>query len=421
MTDATPTTEVPTTETAAAAPAPVVQAGRIRSIDVLRGFALFGVLTMNMQAFADVFAVYMHPFALGDISAVEYGLWCFNRVVADTKFMTIFSMLFGAGIVLMTTRAKERTGRSAGLHYRRMLWLALFGFAHATLLWIGDILFFYGIVGMVAYLLRRVWLWLLFLLAFLAFSLPPLAFSFLDQMPAEDLAELQTMWAPSSDYIEATHATMRGGWLGQVAHRAEEWTGMLGFLVLFGWRILANMLLGMALFRMGVFAAERSDRFYLTMIVGGFLIGLPLCAWGIYDHEMHDWEMLRSMGVGANFNYVGSLFVAFGWIGLVMLICRRGSLPALRERFAAVGQMAFTNYIMHSVICTTIYNGHGLGLFGHVSRVWQAVIVLAIFGFQLWYSPLWLQRFRFGPLEWLWRALAYWQWPPMRREPGTAA
>ncbi|MCR9245421.1 MAG: DUF418 domain-containing protein [bacterium] len=395
--------------------APVVAADRIRSIDVLRGFALLGVLAMNMQAFAEVFAVYMNPYALGDISNFEFGIWTVHRVLADQKFMTIFSMLFGAGIVLMTERAKARTGKAAGLHYRRMLWLALFGFGHATLLWTGDILFFYGMVGMVAFLLRRVWLWLQVVLALLAFALPAVVFSFLDQMPPEELADLAEMWSPSADYIASTRETMRGPWFDQVAFRLGEWSGMLGFLVLFGWRIFANMLLGMVLFRTGVFAAQRSARFYGTLIVAGFVIGLPLCAYGVYDHVACDWDLVRSMGVGSLFNYTGSLFVAFGWIGLVMLICRRGALPGLRERFAAVGQMAFTNYILHSVISTTIYNGHGFGLFGQVSRAWQVVIVLAIFGLQLWYSPIWLRRFRFGPLEWCWRALAYWQLPPMRR------
>lgn len=395
--------------------APITQSDRIRSIDVLRGFALLGVLAMNMQAFAEVFAVYMNPFALGDISTTEFVCWSVNRVFADAKFMTIFSMLFGAGIVLMAQRAMQRTGKAAGLHYRRMFWLAIIGFAHATLLWIGDILFFYGVVGMVAFLLRRFWLWLLFILAVIAFAVPALLFAFLHKLPAEDLQELAALWSPTADYVEATRATYRGDWLGQVKLRFHEWFDMLGFLMLFGWRILANMLLGIAFFRMGVFSAARSDRFYVTMIVAGFAIGLPLSAWGIYDHEIHDWEMVRAMGVGSLFNYVGSLFVALGWIGVVMLICRRERWLALRERLAAVGQMALTNYLMHSVICTTIYNGHGLGLFGHTSRVWQIAIVLIIFALQLWYSPIWLRHFRFGPLEWVWRALSYWQLPPMRR------
>lgn len=396
--------------------APTTQSDRIRSIDVLRGFALLGVLAMNMQAFADVFPVYMNPFAAGEISTLEFGCWCFNHVVADAKFITVFSMLFGAGIVLMTGRAQSRSGHSAGLHYRRMFWLALFGFAHATLLWNGDILFFYGVIGMLAYLMRRFWIWAQILLALLLMLLPALMFAFLHKMPAEDMQELRNMWNPTAEYISTTREAVRGPWFGQVAFRFGEWTGMMGFLVLFGWRILGNMLLGMVLFRVGVFSAERSKGVYLVMMLLGFGIGLPLAAWGIYDHELFDWEVVRSMGVGALFNYAGSLFAAFGWIGLVMLICRTGALPALRERLSAVGQMAFTNYIMHSLICTTIYNGgYGLGLFGHVDRIWQVAIVAAIFVAQLYYSPFWLAKFRFGPLEWVWRSLAYWERPPFRR------
>ena len=153
------------------------------------------------------------------------------------------------------------------------------------------------------------------------------------------------------------------------------------------------------------------------MIVIGLGIGLPLAAYGIYDHQRHEWEMIRSMGVGGLFNYFGSLFAAFGWIGAVMLASQVDALPGLRRRLGAVGQMAFTNYIMHSVVCTLIYNGHGLGLFGYVDRIWQQLLCLGIFSFQLWYSPLWLDRFRFGPLEWMWRSLTYWQVQPFRREP----
>ena len=395
--------------------APVVDPQRIRSLDVLRGFALFGVLLMNMQAFADVFAVYMNPFAVGEISALDYACWCVNHVLADGKFITIFSMLFGAGIGLMTARARARTGRSAGVHYRRMAWLMLFGLAHALLLWNGDILFLYGLVGLVAYWFRRLRPWIQVAIASVLLLVPPVFLSMMHQMPAEDLEQMREIWAPTADYVESTRAAMRGGWIEQLAVRVHGWTEMLGFIFIFGWRVLACMLLGMAMFARDVFSATRSRRFYIALIVIGFGIGLPLAAWGIYDHEVYDWEMVRGMGVGSLFNYFGSLFAAFGWIGVVMLVCRADALPELRRRLGAVGQMAFTNYIMHSVICTTIYNGHGLGLFGHVDRVWQQVLSVAIFAFQLWYSPLWLQRFRFGPLEWLWRSLTYWRRQPFRR------
>jgi uncharacterized protein len=394
---------------------PVVDTERIRSLDALRGFALFGVLVMNMQAFADVFAVYMNPFAAGEISTLDFACWCVNHVLADAKFITIFSMLFGAGIVLMATRARARTGRSAGLHYRRMAWLMLFGLAHALLLWYGDILFLYGLFGLVAYWFCRLRPGIQIAIAAVLLLVPTIFLYFMRHMPAEDLAQMQDMWAPTADYVEATRLAMRGSWREQLAVRIAGWTEMLGFIVLFGWRVLACMLLGMALFTWGVFSAARSQRFYVAMIVIGFGAGLPLAAWGIYDHEACDWDMVRCMGVGSLFNYFGSLVAAFGWIGVVMLVCRIGALPELRRRLAAVGQMAFTNYIMHSVICTLIYNGHGLGLFGYVDRVWQQVLSVAIFAVQLWYSPLWLERFRFGPLEWLWRSLTYWRRQPFRR------
>lgn len=394
---------------------PVVETQRIRSLDVLRGFALFGVLAMNMQAFADVFAVYMNPFAAGDISAVDYACWCVNHVLADMKFITIFSMLFGAGIILMTNRSKAKTGRSAGVHYRRMVWLMLFGVAHALLLFNGDILFIYGMVGLIAYWFCRLRPWTQMATAVILLMVPAAFLSMMDFMSGEDLQAMRDMWKPSADYTESIRVAMRGGFREQFAVRLEGWTEMFSFLVVFGWRVLACMLLGMAMFSLDVFSASRSKGFYTGLAVFGFGVGLPLSAWGIYDHQVHEWDMVRCMGVGSLFNYFGSLFAAFGWIGLIMLMCRADALPGLRARLSAVGRMAFTNYIMQSVLCTLIYNGHGLGQFGQVDRVWQQVLAIAIFAFQLWYSHWWLQRYRYGPLEWLWRSLTYWQQQPFRR------
>ena len=168
------TTEIEPSDTQVHA-SPVAQTERIRSLDVLRGFALFGVLLMNMQAYAEVFAVYMNPLALGEISTADYACWCLNHVFADGKFITIFSMLFGAGIGLMATRARAKTGRSAGVHYRRMVWLMLFGIAHALLLWTGDILFIYGLVGLVAYWFVRLRPWIQIVIAVVLLLIPRLS------------------------------------------------------------------------------------------------------------------------------------------------------------------------------------------------------------------------------------------------------
>ncbi|MEM1224908.1 MAG: DUF418 domain-containing protein [Planctomycetota bacterium] len=394
---------------------PVDELQRVHSLDTLRGFALFGVLLMNMQAFADVFATYMNPFAAGDISTLDFASWCVNHVLADTKFITIFSMLFGAGIGLMSERARLSAGRSLGVHLRRMGWLMLFGVLHAFLVWTGDILFMYGLVGLIAYGCRRWPTWLQVSIALILFLVPAMMLSQFHRIPEPDLEELRKIWNPTIEWIAAERAGILGPWPRQVISRAEQWTEMLNFLLIFGWRLLACMLFGMAMYRSGVLAARRSKRFYLLMSCAGLGAGLPLAALGIYDHAESNWEMIRSMGLGSLFNYFGSLFAAIGWIGVVMLACREGWFQRLQMRLAAVGRMALTNYLMQSLICTTIFNGHGFGLFGQVNRIAQTAITFAIFALQLWYSPRWLDRFRFGPFEWLWRSLTYWDLQPMRR------
>lgn len=399
--------------------APVSANERIRSIDVLRGVALMGVLLMNMQAFAMPLCAYMNPTSYGNDDPLNMVVWSINYVLADSKFITIFSMLFGAGIVLMTSRAEARAGRSLAVHYRRMLWLAVFGAIHGILLWHGDILLTYSICGLLAYWFRRRRPWLLITVGLVLFVIPfwlLLNFrAFIDSLPPEDLQKMLNMWAPSVETLTAQVAAYRGGYLDHLPERFESWTEMIGFLMIFGWRILGMMLLGMASFKLGVLSAARSKTLYVTFVVIGFACGLPLAAFGIYYMITHGWDLVDSMGAGMLFNYVGSLFAALAWIGVVMLLCQSDRLPRLKRRFAAVGQMAFTNYIMHSVLCTMIFYGHGLGLFGRVGRVGQLGVFAGVAALQLWYSAPWLERFRFGPLEWLWRTLTYWRIQPFRR------
>lgn len=401
--------------------APVAEGERIKNIDILRGFALLGVLLMNMQAFAMPLCAYMNPTSYGNDNALNFPLWCINHVAADAKFITVFSMLFGAGIVLMTSRARSRTGRSVWIHYRRMLWLALFGSLHGTLLWYGDILLTYAICGMIAYWFRRRQPWLLVTISVVLICIPAFLIAnfrmYMENVPPDQSQQMLEMWAPSAETIAAKEAAYRGAYLDHLPERIKSWASMFGFLAIFGSRILSVMLLGMALLKTGVLSGARPRRLYLTLVVIGFVGGLPLVGLGIHHQVSHDWDIVEGMGVGSLYNYFGSLLVAFAWIGLVLLLCRSHRMIGLKDRLAAVGRMAFTNYIMHSVLCTTLFYGHGFGLFGRVDRLGQLCIVLVIAALQLWYSPLWLRRFRFGPLEWLWRTLTYWQPQPFRRAP----
>ena len=182
----------------------------------------------------------------------------------------------------------------------------------------------------------------------------------------------------------------------------------------------ARMLLGMGLMKIGVFSAQRSRSFYAWMAALGYGIGLPLMvfdALALIRHEFKDDYLLHG---GIFYNEFGSLVVALGHVGLIMLIVQSGALSWLTHRLAAVGRMALSNYLTHSIVCTTLFYGYGFGLFGQINRTGLAAIVLAIWVFQLWISPIWLKHFRFGPAEWVWRSLTYWKLQPMRRQDRTA-
>jgi uncharacterized protein len=395
---------------------------RIESLDILRGVALLGILFMNIQFFSMIGAAYFNPSAYGDLGGINQVVWVLSHIFTDQKFMTIFSMLFGAGILLMSQKAEASGRRPAGLHYRRMFWLLLFGMAHGYLLWPGDILFLYGLCGLVAYIFRKMrpgWL-LLFGLLSLAFcsGLWFLCGWSMQFWPSEQIAAFANDWAPGPELVEAELAAYRSGWAGQMGQRAMDYFGFqTGGIIFWGaWRAGGLMLIGMALFKLGIFSAERSRRFYRIMIVPALVIALPAIVLGIVLNFRNAWDVTYSFFLGSQFNYWGSILVSLAYTAIVMLIIKTGALRALTARLAAVGRMALSMYLLHSIICTTIFYGHGLGLFGRVERIWQLAITLGVIALQLWIAPRWLKRFRFGPFEWLWRTLTYMRPQPMRVE-----
>ncbi|NQZ11712.1 MAG: DUF418 domain-containing protein, partial [Algicola sp.] len=144
--------------------------------------------------------------------------------------------------------------------------------------------------------------------------------------------------------------------------------------------------------------------------------GLSITAYGLQRNFEESFAMDYAMFFGSQFNYWGSILTTLGYIGMIILAINQGVAKGLQQRLAAVGQMAFSNYIFHSLLCTFIFYGHGLGLFGEWQRSSQLLLVLSIWVLQLWYAPLWLKNYRFGPLEWLWRSLTYWQRQTMRKD-----
>jgi uncharacterized protein len=422
---------------------PVEASQRFVSLDRLRGVAILGILVMNIYAFAMPFIAYTNPLRMGGTEPWNLGTWFFTHLLFDQKFISIFAMLFGAGLVLMTGRAEARGSKPGPIYMRRQLWLMVIGAMHGYLLWVGDILFAYALIGMLVYLFRnRQPRTLIIVACFLLPMAPILNFGSamqveetmseiatieaqvaqgeeLDEEQAQLLEEWEVQRAfmmPNDEDIRKETEAYLGSYAEVVTYRAPIVAMLQLFIpLIYGiWRIGALMLIGMALMKLGVLTAERTVGFYTRLMLTGYLTGLPLTAFSAWNLYAHDFDPLYMMRIGGIANYVGSILVALGHIGLVMLITKTGVLQRLMDRFAAVGRMALTNYLMHSVILTSIFYGYGLGLFGSVPRALQMTFVAGVIGFQLWFSGWWLARFRFGPVEWLWRTATYWKVQAMR-------
>jgi uncharacterized protein len=208
----------------------------------------------------------------------------------------------------------------------------------------------------------------------------------------------------------------RGDYWGIVTHRAPDLlqSQLFGGFI-FGWRIIGLMILGMGFMKLGLFSATRKKLTYLVLVIVVYCLAIPVSALGASQQLAHDFDLIYMFQQGMVYDYLASVLVALGHVGLVMLVCRSGVLTWLRERLAAVGRMAFTNYLLQSLICTTIFYGYGLGLYGHVERAALQLFTLGVWVIQLLWSKWWLERFHMGPFEWCWRSLTYWKRPAFRR------
>jgi uncharacterized protein len=315
---------------------------------------------------------------------------------------------------------------------------------HGYLLWFGDILFHYALMGMLIYPLRNRSPRTLIITAAFLLSIGLLmqagGGAYMTQLQAdglefralqdagETLSEEQEAkleeWDASAAFLKPPEqqvaedmAAYTGSWKEGFEQRKTivvmmQTQGTLGFII---WRVGGLTLLGMALMKLGILSAQRSGAYYRKMMLIGYGLGLPIMVFSTWFMNANQWEMMWMFRVGVLPNYVGSLLVAFGHIGLIITIVKSGALKNLMTRFTAVGRMAFTNYLMHTIVMTTIFYGYGLGFYGQVPRFFQMGFVVAMLGFQLWFSTFWLDRYRFGPAEWCWRSLSYWKPQPMRK------
>jgi uncharacterized protein len=405
-----------------AQPVPVQASERIETLDVLRGFALLGILAMNIRAMAAPFSAYMYPYALFDYTGWSRAAYIFTSVVFDLKMMGLFSMLFGAGVLLYAAKPTESGKPPRGLWFRRMFWLLVIGLVHAYLIWDGDILVPYALTGiLLLWWVRRLpakgllvaAIVFLVIGAFLSIG-HGVAFS---SMPEADRAKELEMWMPTRQQAQEQLAKMHGNYFEVVAGRAlfVFMAQTMYFPLFFLWRVGGMMMLGMALYKFGFLDGRRPVRDYVTFAATFLPVGLFFGWWGTVVLENMRFSM-PARTVADVWNYTGSVLVSIGYAAVLILIVKAGVLGALRRALAAVGQMAFSNYLFQSIVASILFLGWGIGLAGRLDYAEQLVVVAAIWAFQLAVSPIWLRHYRFGPAEWLWRSLTYWKRQPMRRD-----
>jgi uncharacterized protein len=409
--------------TATTEPAP-----RLVTLDVIRGVAVMGIFSVNVVGMAMIEPAYFYPPVAGFETVWDPIMWVANFILIDGKMRSLFSILFGASALLVMERA-ETSGRSpAAVHYARMASLLLLGLIHFYAIWWGDILTLYAAVGMTLYFFCKLAVhWLLLLSASLfVFSTVPL----IAGVPAS-FANYETAHAPdaSKEAIERWHRRVEffNAAPVQVADREMHTTPVTHLRIMAGTRTLepfetiatlwpetlALMLLGMAGYRSGFLTGQWSNRSYFRIAAIGLGVGVTV------------FSALAIWVVSANFRFpetVAAVFslsgpfrpvMAIGYAALIILLARRPSW--IRDRFAAVGRAAFTNYLGSSIIGVLVFFDMGLGLYGDLTRSQAWLLVPLVWLLMLAWSKPWLDHFAYGPFEWLWRSLARWELQPMRK------
>lgn len=423
--------------------APVTAGERIFTLDLIRGCAVLGILLVNVWSYGLSFPPSLNPHFLGFDTLGNRLVHGLVFLVAYTKAMPIFAMLFGAGVALFAERQEKRGVQPGWPFVKRQFWLLVFGLVHAYLIWNGDILVPYATTGLVVYLLRNRSRRTLIILAVLAMLLPKVGAQsgayFMEKMQTEAVAareaeatgedltpaqmraldqwdEIGPSWNPAAEDLAETRAIMTGPHWALVAHFAPETLMMHLFMypLVIGWNIGGFMLLGMVLHRSGILTGQRSGSFYRRMAALGYGLGVPLsllALWFFYHH----FDFIAMVRWGFPLMNISGPLVAIGHMALLCLAWQNGWWVSAQARLMAAGRMAFTNYLTQTLICGGVFFGYGLGLFGTWNRPALLGLTLAVWALQLWWSTWWLDRFCFGPLEWVWRSLSYGRRPPLRR------
>lgn len=429
--------------------APVAQAERIVILDSLRGIAILGILLMNIPSFGLPGPVGHDPTILNE-HGVNYSVWYLVNWIPEGTQRAIFSMLFGAGVFLFTSRLENKLNGVLPLDYfiRRQLWLITFSlFDVFILLWNGDILLDYAVLGLVMVAFRKKSGKFLLAGAAVCFLLMLARENrdfYLDkkkiyrgEMAATKDTSVTKLTADEKDYISAMTdfkernipekrikrmekaiRKVNGNYESVYEYRTNRYIDDIVEYTYFGiWDVLLFMFIGMAFFKMGILTGKAPVRVYWLLFILGTGLGLTI-SWLRLQPEIKYGFNWYEYTKHVKFSYyeLSRTCRALGIFGFIMLLFKSGWFKWLFALMRPVGQMAFTNYLMQSLLCGMFFNGIGWGMYGKLERHEIYYVVAAVWVFQIIYSHIWLRYFRFGPLEWCWRSLTYWKRQPWKRK-----
>jgi uncharacterized protein len=423
--------------------APTSQTERIVMLDSLRGIAILGILLMNIPSFSLPGVVGHDPSTLNEFGTINYYLWYFVNGVMDGTQRGLFSILFGAGILLFVGRKENKLDglQPADYFFRRQIWLiALSLFDVYILLWNGDILFDYACYGMLLFVFRKLPPKTLLIAASVCFVLilardnrdlyerkemiakgetiaaMDTTKTKLTSLQKEELGSMTDFKERSTQEsklkrMEKNIEKVQGNYASVYNYRTNMYVDNIVEYTYFQcWDVFMFMLFGMALFKMGILTGDASVKKYAWMAVIGLGAGISLSYFNLQAQvNVHfNWfEYIKQ--IPFQYYQVTRALRTVGIFGLIMLLHKSGWFTWLFSMLRPVGQMALTNYLSQSFICSMIFNGFAFGLFGKLQRYEVYLVVAVIWLFQIVFCNIWMRYFLYGPFEWVWRSLTYWK------------
>ncbi|GAA4350896.1 DUF418 domain-containing protein [Kangiella taiwanensis] len=377
---------------------------RLTGLDVLRGIVILSILIININYFSTPDLIRYNPMAFGEFTDLDKWVWFLEYSLVKQRFMTLLALLYGVGILLFATKYEKLGVHPTKPFFARSLLLLVFGLAHAYLIWDGDILVAYAICGGIVFWLRALpAVWLVLMGLVLTFGVvAPNILSASQAMITPP--ETPGYWLPGNPAEAQQYAVQKyqGSWWSLTPERiAKAWERQSWDFIYFTlWRCCGLMLLGMGLWKWG---ALQSERVLKQLTLWGLFIGLIISLGSTLPLIASDFDYAIFVGINSLGFYIGSIVLALGYLGLVLWWGRTSLLPTLKAVLAKAGRMAFTLYIMQSLMCAVIFYGYGFDLYGKVSRSELWVYVVGIWVFQLTFAVVWFQYFKRGPLEAVWR------------------